>query len=440
MKNSATHTFDLDRFEKIEDILFLDEPILSHLKKGQKDYFLYLVESTEATDVFLLFELTEEKIYNYLTNSVSLRDLIVENHNFIYLVEQDFEGNTVNSEVLESYEVNNEYLPLADSLLNYAPAEDSYYKSLIEKFERRSYLNKLREKAFYLKFESKNEKYGETIGLTELVNYLLQNLSSSYKSFIKADFHAAFKEVQTDKKKLLQNFGKVKAELDLRMVDVDFGSFEIAFAVDEIMKRSIEDKKIFEWAVDVGYKYKRLVLDGDYNNATVTNILESYEPNERRKIFEPIFQITEDPNFNLNIKDQKQQKYVRINIKDKNVIKKIVPEKPVRVEEEHKEYEVIQVTTVVDKKRSKTSIKLDQNTLFDSYDSAEYILRRKDFLKYNFHLDFEVEIPLIIKTEKDKINLTARYNEAQFQASATAKMEDGMKQIISKIYEYILQL
>ena len=45
--------FDLTKFEKIDDIIYFDEPILSHLRLNEKDYFLYLVDSLEKSDIFL---------------------------------------------------------------------------------------------------------------------------------------------------------------------------------------------------------------------------------------------------------------------------------------------------------------------------------------------------------------------------------------------------
>ena len=58
--------FDLTKFEKIDDIIYFDEPILTHLILNEKDYFLYLVDSTDNSDVFLLFQIEEDLIFEYL--------------------------------------------------------------------------------------------------------------------------------------------------------------------------------------------------------------------------------------------------------------------------------------------------------------------------------------------------------------------------------------
>lgn len=68
--------FDLSTFEKIENIIFYDEPILSHLMLNNINYFHYLVESMENSDRFLLFQVEEDFIYEYLLKSKSLKEII----------------------------------------------------------------------------------------------------------------------------------------------------------------------------------------------------------------------------------------------------------------------------------------------------------------------------------------------------------------------------
>lgn len=83
--------FDLGSYRKIEDIIFLDEPILSHLEKNNRNYFLYLVDSTDSSDLYLMFLVDEDEIKEYLTGNLSLRDIILRTST-CFQVEQDFNG------------------------------------------------------------------------------------------------------------------------------------------------------------------------------------------------------------------------------------------------------------------------------------------------------------------------------------------------------------
>lgn len=440
MKNNIKNSvFDFSKFEKIEDIIFLDEPILTHLKRNDKHFLLYLVDTVEKSDIYLLLEIKESSIFEYLTKRKSLKKIILGNKNISYLIEQDFEGNILNVNLTQSESIDKSYLPHSDSYLEYEPTENSYYFNFIKEFNEKSYLNSLRNNAFYIKFSPNNTKYSDTIGLNELAGKLLSNISSSFRNFLNVDFISEFKEVQTDKNKLQSTFNKLLPDLDLRMVDLKYGSFEIGLAVDKLMKGSIENKEIKDWALDVGYKYKKLVLDTDYDTKTVNNILNSYNESDRKKIFNPIFKITEDPNYRFQVKDSKKSKYSTIKIKDKSVIEKISPKKVELIEPlDLTEYEIIQVTTVLDKRNKNKTIKLE-NTLFNSTDTIEVELTNKDFNKFDYNLDFKIAIPLKIKTEKNNIILTALYDNYDFEVTYHSnKLDDGIKKITSNIYEYIL--
>lgn len=432
-------SFDLNQFQKIEDIIYLDEPILTHLIKNNKHFLLYLVDTLDNKDTFLLLELEEQTIFDYLTKLITLRQIILSNQNFIYRIEQDFKGHIVSVDITQNSVLPENYLPTEDSYLNYEPSSQSYYYNFIKEFESQTYLRSLREQAFYIKLAPTNSKYFDTIGFNQLVSELLKNISSSFKSFLKADFFETFKEKQTDEKKLNASFNRLSGDLDYRMVDLDFGSFEIGLAVDEVMKQSIENKEIRDWAIDVGYKYINIVLDDDYDEETMSTIISNYSQEDRKKIFEPIFKITENSNFDFKIKNSKDKEYTKINIKDKSKIERIIPKIEIPEEVKSKEYEIIQVTTIKEKDKFRKSIRLDENTLFESSSAKQVILKKKDFAKFDYVLDFDVAIPLDISTEKGQIVLRTKFEGIEFKKTLdSGKFDEGIKQIISSIYEYIL--
>ena len=438
MKNNKK-IFDLKQFERIEDIIFIDEPILTHYKRNDKDFLFYLVDTLENCDNYLILEVEEASIYKYLTKNLSLRNLILQNQNIAYFLEQDFDGNILNLDVIQTDLIDDNYLPLEDSFLKYQPTENSYYYKFIREFESKSYLVNLREEAFYVKFAPNNTKYSDTIGLNELATDLLSNLSKSFKNFLKADFFVAFKELKTDNIKLQNIFNRILPDLDFRMVDLKYGSFEVGLAVDKVMKSSIEDKEIKDWALDVGYKYKNIVLDEDYDEKVVNHILESYDEEDRKKIFNPIFKITQNPNYSLQIKDSKHEKYTTIRVKNKSVIDKIIPPtKKVIQLEDKKDYEIVQFTTLIDKNNVSQTVKIE-NTLFNSTDNTDVLLTNREFEKYGYNVKFEISIPLNIRAEKDTIFLTAKYDDLDFEVVYHSdKIAEGMKKITSNIFEYIL--
>jgi hypothetical protein len=436
MNNS---NFSLASFQWIEDIIFLDEPILSHYKKNNREYLLYLVDTVKDRDIFLFFEVEESFILDYLQNKVSLKNLIIQNKDIMSMIEQDFEGNTLNASIVDPTMLNENYLPRDNSYLNFEPTESSYYFKLIEEYNNKLYLKSLKQNAFYLKFNANSSKYKTTIGFGELVNNLLTNVTNSYKHFLEADFKNNFKQIYTDTSKLNRLFNKIRPDLDFRVVDLNFSSFEVGLAVDKLMKTNIEDKPIQAWAKSVGNKYFDIVLDEDYDDETTELILKEFDVADRIKIFSPIFKITEDPNYTFQVKDSINEKYNSIKIRDKYNIEKITP--PVGKTnnlEKNKDLEVIQVTTIRDRNKKSKSIRLDE-TLFSTVDTSVITLTNEHFLKYNYELSFDVTIPLEISSEGGKIKMLASYKGEKFQHFYSSdKVDEGMKKIVSMIYEFIL--
>lgn len=203
------------------------------------------------------------------------------------------------------------------------------------------------------------------------------------------------------------------------------------------MKSDIQDKELKSWALGVGDKYKDIVLDEDYDKNTVQEIVENYKEEDRRKIFNPIFKIIEDPNFNLHIKDSKKEKYTKIKIKDKSVINRIAPAIHYKLEEPIKDLGIVSVTTIVDKNKPIKTIKLE-NSLFNQSNETIVRVYNEDFAKYQFDLDFPIELRVNIASTEHGIQFLTYYNEESFEyLSHSENIEEGIKAIIYKVYEYI---
>ncbi|SUX47186.1 hypothetical protein [Chryseobacterium indoltheticum] len=433
---------DLSIFEKIEDIIFLDEPILSHLKLNGKDYLLYLVENLDDSDIFILFDIEEEDIFKYLTKGISLRELIIRK-NILLLLERDFEGEVLDSQSIMAASVSEDYLPDTDSFLEYEPLENSYYYEKINEYTRKLYLYDLRKNAFYLKFSTNDRKYGDTIGLRELTNTLLKNLSTSYKNFVAIDFEKKFINLIPEEGKRNSVLKSVFEDTDLRMVDLKYGSFEIGLSTDKLMKSHIEFKEVKEWANEVGDNYKRIVLDDNIDNTEIKSLLDTYSDEERNKIFDPVLKIIKNHKYDLKVKSAREQKYSSLGI-NKDYVREQLVTKNFSMEviyDVPKHLELITVTTIIDKNSKRKTINLE-DTLFSSVNSSEYELTYNDFKKYGYDsLSIDIHIPISIENYDSYILLKAIYNEQTFSVTVdNDKIEEGIRKLIDKIYEYVINL
>lgn len=433
--------FDLSIFQRVEDIIYLDEPILTHLRLNKKDYFLYLVDNLDESDIFILFEIDEDDIFKYLTKGISLREIIL-NNNILLLLERDFEGKTISSQSVLSSNILEDYLPDSDSFLEYEPLKESYYYDKIDEYNRKLYLYDLRKNAFYLKFSTNDRKYGDTIGLRELTNTLLKNLSTSFRNFVTIDFEKKFNNIIPEDSKRNSILKSVFADTDLRMVDLKYGSFEIGLSTDKLMKSNIEFKEVREWADNVGDNYKKIVLDDNIDKNELTTILNTYTDEERNKIFEPVLKIVDNQNYELKIKGSIGENYSTLGIKKKDISSQIVNK--VKMKDDlvtQKHLELITVTTIIDKNSNKKTINLD-NTLFSSVESIKYELSYSDFSKYGYkNISPTINVPIYIENNDSHILLKATYDQNDFEVNVeNDKIEEGIKKIVDKIYEFIVNL
>jgi len=433
MKNNK---FDLSKFEKIEDLIYFDEIILSHLKLNKKNYFLYLVDNKETSDVFLLFEVEDRKIYDYLSKKISLKSLILEN-DVVHQIEEDFEGQIIETQFLYTEQINEEYFPSNDSYIEYLPTESSYYFEKLNQIYNKPYLQSLRKNAFFVKFSSEDKSYGDTIGLNDLSNVLLSNLSSSFKSFLKIDFLKTFSNKIADDKVLSRIYKMVLPYTDLRAVEFDFGSFEIGLSVDDILTTKIEDKDVKYWVENVGWKFKDIVLDDVIDNNELDEILTIYNDDERLKIFKPILNIIESNKFNIQIKNTNSEKYKDLALKNRSIANKIVTniEKP----EQPHDFSVINMLTIIDKNKKKKTINLE-NTLFSNEQKTNIILRAKDFIDKGYNkIDSDLELILTFENVDDKVFIKTEYDTKIFNVQVQSeKIDEEIKKLINIIYEYII--
>lgn len=431
--------FNLNQFKKIEDIIFIDEPILSHLKLDNIDYLLYLVETTHNSDISLLLEVGENEVFNYVTGRESLRNTLNNNKKLIIVLEQNFTGEIIETYFLRACQLDQDYLPSEDSFLILEPIINSYYYNLIKEYESKYYLETLRSNAFYLKFSPVNKKYGSTLGLKEISENFLEKISSSFTSFLKIEFKKQFENQILDKTNLLTTINKLVPDLDFRMVDLNYGSFEIGLAIDDLMKNGIEDKKIKDWAKKVANNYKKIVLDEVITKEETEEIIKNYTDDERIKIFKPIIEITTNPNFEFKIKNKKLDQYKSIGLKNKKVAKEIISRQTAPTVAEEQNLGLVQFTAIINKNDKKKSIKIE-DTLFTQVDEAIYTLRASDFQKYNYKkIPSDIKVNLVLEQFGNNIILKCNFDNEDFSILLKdIKIEDGIKKITENIYEYYI--
>lgn len=428
--------FDLTRFAEVEDLIYLDQPILTHLRGNGKHWFRYLVDIGEKHDRFLFFEVSKWDIAKYLRAECSLRTILEGTDNFLFEVEIDYMGLVSNTSIIMPGLIPEGYLPAENSFVTYKVQRGSVYEGLLADYEKDEYLRNLRSGAFYIKFASNSKKYRETLGFNEIVKKFLARLASSYDAFLEADYLNSMGEVYSDIGRLKKSFNSIKSDLDYRTVDFKYGSFEIGLAVDTLMKSSIENKAVHDWAVNVGDKYRKIAFSNDYSSRDVKDIVSRYDEPTRRKIFDPVFEIRSNKQVSLEVRQPQSTEYKRMKLPNRTIMDWLAP--PVLKEKaKPKDLQLLNVIVLQDKNAPKKTIHLGGNTLFDTSDNYSLKLGADSIRHWGADVTSDWEIEAIISTVDGGAQLSAEYDGQLFVVGEFEQLPEGINKLTKKLAEYI---
>lgn len=440
MENTKIYlnSFPLDYALKIDDLIYYDMPILSRYIFQGKNYLYYHVDDENNLDTYLVFKVEEYELYKLISGNLSLKETIINVNDFVYIIDRDNSDKIVKTAYLHSTKISDEYLPDEDSIIKINFVDNCFYSSLIQKYQPKYYTERLRKKAFYLKISSKNEKYGDTISFDDMSSKIFPKITSAYKNYTKIDFFNKFKKTFTDKLNLEKIYNKISDEIEFRIVDLNYGSFEIGIATETLLPSSAENSSIKEWTKNIRENFKEDVLEIDLENKEdFEKITQKFDEEQRNKIFKPIIDLVNDKNITFSYKNNQESKFKQLNKPKENTIKRLIPQK---AEEEIKklELELVQFTGVIEKGK-KISIN-PSNSLFSPLEETQLILSTQHFNKYGYKLKLRKDIPVLIsKKDTGIIELLATYDEQNFSAKMeSANLESAVEKLVKRIYEYYL--
>ncbi len=283
---------------KVHDILFVDGPLLTHYKgHNDKDYLFYWVDYNEDVNRILVFEISKSELYNYLSGGISLRMAICQlDSTFVFLIDQDVNGENKNVVMLNAFSLPDEYLP--DEKSYYSLGLPLFYDRYLKAYD---YINVLRSQSYIFKLEPTDNVHDHTVSTKEAGNFLI-GITKSIDSYIDYTATAKLKDVIIDRSRLNKTINQIKQKASPRVADSSFSSFNVSIAIDNIVIKS-EYKQIEDWQSSLIDNYKNDVLDVDYSSQEdAVAIVERFPDAEsRKKIFDPIFKILENKDVSLSV-------------------------------------------------------------------------------------------------------------------------------------------
>lgn len=145
----------------------------------------------------------------------------------------------------------------------------------------------------------------------------------------------------------------------------------------------------------------------------------------------------------MKIRDSNQGVYKALGIKNKRISSKIVTKNVIEEIPTEQDYKIINLTTVINERKGRRVINIE-NSLFNIVENSTYQLLSSDFIKYGYtNIPMDVSITLNIENKENHIFLNTSYSGEYFETDITEdisnnKFEEGVKKMIDKIYEFIV--
>ena len=327
------NSLPISGLKKLGDLLNYDGPILSLFNDDLKQYYLfYWVDHDHSYNRWLVWKVKEENLYYYLTQEISLLDLLLfEDKDYVFSVDINDQLNYSNVTLIEVKRLPSDYLPetksyyklplpfFAKNFTDNYEASDNYYKVL------------MKQKSIIFNISPTALNFARAVTTHDAGNFL-SRLTRSINGFIEENFWARFKDVTnsvTDYNRLLS---EAKSILSPRLFGLRFGSFEILVGVDVVKK--IELDGFSEWQHNLLPEYEKDVVNIDYNDINqLRTIAEKYPESAREKIYDPFIKIINNPHYEFVVKD-KANKIVKVYHKVEKSKEEIVIPPKKNVEQE----------------------------------------------------------------------------------------------------------
>ncbi len=190
----------------------------------------------------------------------------------------------------------------------------------------------------------------------ETVIKVLSNIIKSYDNYLAIEFlkNEDFKKAYKSNNKVLDS---IKEQLDLLIVDLNFGSFEAALAPNLAEIQSpIFKNEVLDWKRETFENYKGLVVLGDFNDSTyLKNISKRYTDEERYRIYKPFFtSVGTGKDYKLNITNKEHKVIKSIKQPEKSKIDFYIPK--IAKDKQEPEYNTAQVFVRIRKNGDKPSL------------------------------------------------------------------------------------
>lgn len=290
-------------FEKFDDLVYYDGPILSHYTSlgGVPPHYLFsCVAQDDTHDRWLVLEITIQHLYDYLTNSRTLLDILEQGYNSkVYVADANAEGDFEQVLLVSRLELLPTYFPAKSSYYGLTMADDyaTYFNEEAKRevpFAR--YLATQRTQPVRFRLIPSDNKHATTVGAADIGGFL-QRVTRSFRGYVEVRFEALFRGLYSLEEQAARALTQLLEEAEPRAVNAGFGSFEIDLAIDIITVEGLP-AEVTTWQKQALLEYQADVLGFDFRGqGPLPERLSSASDEQMRAIFGPIVSIANNASY-----------------------------------------------------------------------------------------------------------------------------------------------
>lgn len=306
LKGILLQEFPYSNLIKVEDIIYYDGPLLSHyIDEHKNNYLYYWLDNNDDFNRWLIILVNHDHLYEYLNGQRNLRSIFIQDYNKTAIT-IDIDDNVVKQNCLfiKMPDLPEDLLPQENSFYTFS-VPDSYQSFFEETSSEKDYLNIMREKSVFFRLESLATAFGKTLTTNDVTNFL-QKFNRSFSSYVEARFIDLYKSKYKTQQALENALNSFLELVNTRVVNLSYKSFGVDLASDVLDRRTLTND-VSEWQKTLLEEYKKDVIDFDFSSTSkLAENLEGLAPEQLRAIFLPIIQLSNNPNFIVQVSDERK--------------------------------------------------------------------------------------------------------------------------------------
>lgn len=335
-------------FEKFDDLIYYDGPLLSHYTApGSKPphYLFSCVAQNEEFDRWLVIETTVPHLYDYLTNSRSLRDIIEQEYNHkVYVADANASGDFEQVLLVPRSELLQAYLPSESSYYGLTMSED-YVTYFNDEAKREvpyaRYLAGQRAQPVHFRLAPSDRRHATTVGAADIGSFL-QRVTRSFRAYVEVRFESLFRALFT-LEQAAKALTQLLEEAEPRAVNTSFGSFEIDLAID-IMTVEGLPIEVTNWQKKALLEYQSDVINFDFRSlGPLPERLREANNEQLRAIYGPIVSIANNASYVAESRAEVTQPFKELKPISPKASQRVVPPKSTTPTEEEDDTEFANV-------------------------------------------------------------------------------------------------